>query len=104
MHASVSWKSRKACKFPHVQWQIFGPTIVGLSQFADNLSDSALDGAGVQIAKMSPFRSYAVTTASALTASVAFSLGLGGGATTYINVSWLMYVVVWLAECTTFIL
>lgn len=43
--------------------------------------------AGIQIAKMSPFRSYVVTTASALTASVAVSLGLTGGATTYINVS-----------------
>ena len=43
--------------------------------------------AGVQLAKMSPFRSYVVTTASTLTSIVAVALQLGGGISTYINVS-----------------
>lgn len=42
---------------------------------------------GVQIAKMSPFRSYTVTLASLLTATLVYPLGLGAGGPTYINVS-----------------
>ncbi len=36
---------------------------------------------------MSPFRSYVVTTASTLSSIVAVSLHLGGGVSSYINVS-----------------
>ena len=43
--------------------------------------------AGIQLAKMSPFRSYVVTTASTLTATVVNLFHPGGGTTTYINVS-----------------
>ncbi len=43
--------------------------------------------AGVQLAKMSPFRSYVVTTASTLSSIVAVRLHLGGGVSSYINVS-----------------
>ena len=43
--------------------------------------------AGFQLAKMSPFRSYVVTTASTLSSIVAVSLHLGGGVSSYINVS-----------------
>ena len=43
--------------------------------------------AGVQLAKMSPFRSYVVTTASTLSSIVAVGLHLGGGVSSYINVS-----------------
>ena len=41
---------------------------------------------GAQLAKMTPLRSYAVTTASSLTASVVFGMRLGGGMTPYVNV------------------
>ena len=43
--------------------------------------------AGVQLAKMSPFRSYVVTTASTLSSIVAVGLHLGGGVSSYVNVS-----------------
>ena len=42
--------------------------------------------AGVQLAKMTPFRSYCVTTVSSLTSTIAFGMGLYGGMTSYINV------------------
>ena len=42
--------------------------------------------AGVQLAKMTPFRSYCVTTASIFTSNVTVGLGLYGGMTTYVNV------------------
>ncbi|DBA79747.1 hypothetical protein WJX77_003194 [Trebouxia sp. C0004] len=45
---------------------------------------------GVQLAKMSPFRSYVVTTASALSSIVAAGLHLGGGVSSYINISAVM--------------
>ncbi len=48
---------------------------------------SLTEHAGVQMAKMSPLRSYVVTSASTLISTVVFSLRLGGGMTTYINVS-----------------
>ncbi|DBA83573.1 TPA: hypothetical protein ACH3X2_006488 [Trebouxia sp. C0005] len=42
---------------------------------------------GVQLAKMSPFRSYVVTTASTLSSIVAVGLHLGDGVNSYINIS-----------------
>lgn len=51
--------------------------------------------AGVQLAKMSPFRSYVVTTASTLSSIVAVGLHLGDGVNSYINVSLL-------AACDTY--
>ncbi|DBB04960.1 TPA: hypothetical protein ACH3X3_010239 [Trebouxia sp. C0006] len=42
---------------------------------------------GVQLAKMSPFRSYVVTTASTLSSIVAVGLHLGGGVSSYVNIS-----------------
>lgn len=41
---------------------------------------------GVQLAKMTPFRSYCVTTVSSLTSTIVFGMGLYGGMTSYINV------------------
>lgn len=42
--------------------------------------------AGAQISKMTPFRSYVITTASTLTSTIASDLRLGGGMTSYIVV------------------
>ena len=42
--------------------------------------------AGVQISKMTPFRSFVVVMASTLTSAIVFGLQVGGGMTSYINV------------------
>lgn len=67
-----------------------GPKRVAVMSSTPNAISSnaehAVMPAGVQMAKMTPFRSYVITTASTLTSAICFGLRLGGGMTSHINV------------------